>query len=70
LETGDDGGVWVKWDSMQADAWRRHWRAIGQLEPVRSGRTGMYARKLPSVWPPGSDGAAQSGARVVDRRLS
>lgn len=53
LGTGDDSGVWVNSESMQADAWRRHWRAIGQSEPIRSGRTGMYARKLPSAWPPG-----------------
>ncbi len=50
---GSSEGVWVDCESMQADAWRRYWRLNGLMEPVRSNRTGKYARRLPSAWPPG-----------------
>jgi DNA-binding transcriptional MocR family regulator len=52
LEKANTEGVWVNTESPQADAWRRYWRAQGQLEPVRSNRMGRYARRLPSAWPP------------------
>ncbi|WP_078864237.1 helix-turn-helix domain-containing protein [Streptomyces sp. AcH 505] len=51
---GSSEGVWVDCESMQADAWRRYWRLNGVMEPVRSNRTGKYARRLPSAWPPGT----------------
>jgi hypothetical protein len=53
---GGGEGVWVECESPQGDAWRRHWRAQGRLEAVRSGRTGYYARRLPSAYPPGWEG--------------
>jgi helix-turn-helix protein len=49
---GEDDGYWINCESPQGDAWRRHWRATGQQEPIRSGRTGCYVRKLPSELPP------------------
>jgi hypothetical protein len=49
----EEEGFWIKCDTPQADAWQRYWRATGQREPIRSGRTGYYLKKVPTEYPPG-----------------
>jgi DNA-binding MarR family transcriptional regulator len=52
MDLEEKEGFLVTCESPDGEAWRRYWRDTGQIEPFRSGRTGCYAKRLPSLRPP------------------